>query len=193
MRVFAVILVVLVILAAGLAGSVFMYYRAEQARQAAERDRAAIVSNYEKAQAAVAERLKQEKEGMGPLLGRIISPGGTVGGVDWTEEEIARGFAARPIETDLAGEAYLARLSLEGALHTHGLDVTIVLLSGTAKLEMGGKGHDIVPGNIVVIPEGVEHRLDLSMNEKGADLFLILSEVSGIDEVWFSEGHVKSK
>lgn len=43
-------------------------------------------------------------------------------------------------------------------LHKHNCDESVLVLQGNAKAEIDGEEHDVIEGDMTVIPEGVHHR-----------------------------------
>lgn len=52
-------------------------------------------------------------------------------------------------------------------LHKHNCDESVLVLEGSAVVEIAGEEHDVGPGDVTAIPEGVHHRFrNLSETEE---------------------------
>jgi len=104
---------------------------------------------------------------LGPLLllvgclaapPRRIGPDGYLPEVAWTEAELARDVAARPLREVDGLRILLVRLRTAEEPHTHPYeDLTVFVLEGAGQIHFGDRSHSMAAGDVIEIPAGVEH------------------------------------
>lgn len=89
---------------------------------------------------------------------RIISPEGILPKTAWSREERQKEIAVRTLKTTQEASFHLIRLRTTEKPHTHNNhDLTVVMLSGGARVFIEGRRYEVNPGDIVEIPRGKVH------------------------------------
>ena len=73
-------------------------------------------------------------------------------------------------------------------MHVHSFHELYFLLSGKRRYFVGHKIYDVVPGNLVIIPQTVLHRTN-SINNQGYERYVVYFQESFIDELIQSVGN----
>jgi mannose-6-phosphate isomerase-like protein (cupin superfamily) len=90
--------------------------------------------------------------------GRIIAPDRTIGGIEWSLDDLTKPIAIRPLHTYEDMSVSLIRLASAEKPHTHNKhDLTVVMLSGSGILHIGDRSVPVQAGDIMEIPRGTVH------------------------------------
>lgn len=93
-----------------------------------------------------------------PPRGRVITTLPEPVAPLWTADELAKPIAVRRLRATAEVSVSLIRLAGAEQPHIHkDHDLVVVLLSGTARLHLGGRTIDVRPGDVMEIPRGVVH------------------------------------
>lgn len=76
----------------------------------------------------------------------------------WSDADRAKPIAVRPLRADDRHSAMLVRLAGAERPHLHAdHDLTVVLISGSVRMHLGGRDSTMAPGDVAEIPRGVAH------------------------------------
>ncbi len=106
---------------------------------------------------------------------KLILAGQEIDSVSWSEEEMAKDFAIRPVFKDDDSSSVLMRMQASEPPHyhdRHGLAVTVV--SGRAAINFSDKRVELKSGDIVVIPKGTYHWAE-PLDDKPSVVFVVFS------------------
>ncbi len=93
-----------------------------------------------------------------PPTGRIVTIDETVDKILWTAEEKTKPIAARRLRATDEKSVHLIRLADSEKPHIHQKhDLMVVMLSGAARLHIGERSIDVLPGDVMEIPRGIVH------------------------------------
>jgi len=100
----------------------------------------------------------------GCAVGRpqIIMPDLFIGEVEWTPEELAKETTVRTLKVTQQASYHLLRTTKSELPHVHDHnDLTVVLLSGKGTMHLGDRAVTLRRGDVLLIPQGVVHWLEL--------------------------------
>ena len=94
-------------------------------------------------------------------MGAASHPGTVVNWNDLPLDDVRPGVRRRGFGTD---NVLLVMNELEPGMdlapHTHDFDQIAYIVSGRAIFHLGGVGHEVGPGSIMLVPAGQEHYID---------------------------------
>jgi mannose-6-phosphate isomerase-like protein (cupin superfamily) len=93
--------------------------------------------------------------------GVVVTAGVDSQGIEWSEAEQGQILAMHQLHSHAGTSAHALRLTGRTDSRVHDVhDLTVMVLSGTADVRLGGKWHNLVQGDIVEIPRGSVYLLD---------------------------------
>jgi mannose-6-phosphate isomerase-like protein (cupin superfamily) len=93
--------------------------------------------------------------------GVVVTAGIDNQAVEWSEAERGQILAMHQLHSHAGTSAHALRLDGRTDSRVHDYhDLTVMVLSGTADVRLGGKWHSLVQGDIVEIPRGSTYLLD---------------------------------
>jgi mannose-6-phosphate isomerase-like protein (cupin superfamily) len=122
----------------------------------------------------------------------IVTPALESRTVDWTDQERNEQVASRLLHSDAGSSAHAVRLvgTMEERVHdAH--DLTVMVLTGTAYVRLGGKFHSIAAGDIIEIPRGSAYYFENHGSEPSQLYELFFPPYDGKDMRMVKEGSGK--
>lgn len=89
---------------------------------------------------------------------RVLTPQGLLGDVPWTEAQRRQEIAVHPVQRSAAGSTSIVRVRTAEKPHVHEkTDLVVTVLRGTVRMHLAQQMVQLSPGDVIVIPRGVEH------------------------------------
>jgi len=102
----------------------------------------------------------------GRELPRVIGPEGVDAEPVWSTEELAKETAVRLARRSAEESHHWLRTTVSEKPHTHDRsDLTSVVLGGNTRMHVGEQVYDLQVGDVVHVPRGVPHWLELVGSE----------------------------
>jgi mannose-6-phosphate isomerase-like protein (cupin superfamily) len=119
-----------------------------------------------------------------PASGRIIQEQETWTTFAWSDEEKTKPIAVRRVRATHELSVNYIRLAGAEKPHIHQThDLVVVMLRGQARLHIGDRQIDVVPGDIMEIPRGVVHWAE-NIGNTASEVYAIFSPpYDGLDNI----------
>jgi mannose-6-phosphate isomerase-like protein (cupin superfamily) len=106
---------------------------------------------------------------------RVFNAEGILPAIEWTAEEKAQTLSARKIRATREASYHLIRLGGAEGLHTHDHhDLTVVLISGKARITLGKQQFMMAPGDVMEVPKGTIHKAE-NLAHGGSEVYAIFT------------------
>jgi mannose-6-phosphate isomerase-like protein (cupin superfamily) len=92
------------------------------------------------------------------LAGKVVSPGGSLPAVTWSDEELGKDVAIKTVRQSDGASHHVVRLLKAEKPHVHDRsDLVVIVLSGSVRMHFGDRVVPVGPGQIIDIPKGEPH------------------------------------
>jgi mannose-6-phosphate isomerase-like protein (cupin superfamily) len=90
--------------------------------------------------------------------GAVVTPGGPLPAVTWTDEELGKDVAIKTVRQSDGASYHVVRLLKAEKPHVHDRsDLVVVVLSGSVQMHFGDRVVLVGPGQAIDIPKGAPH------------------------------------
>ena len=94
----------------------------------------------------------------GERRGLVLTPAGPLEPITWTDAELVRDIAIRPLRTTDQASYAVVRIVTAEAPHVHDRhDLTVFVLSGRVAMHLADRMVIVEPGNLIDVPRGMRH------------------------------------
>lgn len=101
-----------------------------------------------------------------PVPPRLVGPEGRIA-VDWTPDELAKNTATRILRKTEQSTHLVLTTVISETPHVHDrTDLTAILQTGSAVIHLGTKAYTLQSGDVLHIPRGTPHWLELTANDR---------------------------